>query len=73
MSLSVVRKLSIQSDLLLLLKPWLCDCLLYAAEIPQIPIDFDKEGCGISVPYYDAAGWINTIEYIPSSHPDEAN
>ena len=39
---------------------------------PQIPIDFDKEGCGISVPYYDAAGWINAIEYI-TSHPDEAS
>lgn len=38
---------------------------------PQIPVDFDKEGCGISVPYYDVEGWINAINYI-ESHPEEA-
>ena len=38
---------------------------------PQIPIDFDKEGCGISVDYYDTAGWVDAIRYI-QNHPDEA-
>lgn len=38
---------------------------------PQIPVDFDKEGCGISVPYYDVEGWVNAINYI-ASHPEEA-
>lgn len=38
---------------------------------PQIPVDFDKEGCGISVPYYDVKGWEKAINYI-MEHPDEA-
>ena len=38
---------------------------------PQIPVDFEKEGCGISVPYYDVEGWINAIRYI-QEHPEEA-
>ncbi len=38
---------------------------------PQIPVDFDKEGCGISVAYYDEGGWVNAIRYI-QEHPDEA-
>lgn len=38
---------------------------------PQIPVDFDKEGCGISVAYYDAEGWVDAIRYI-EDHPDEA-
>lgn len=38
---------------------------------PQIPIDFDKEGCGISVPYYDLEGWKHAVSYI-ASHPEEA-
>ena len=38
---------------------------------PQIPVDLDTEGCGISVPYYDVEGWERAIGYI-SSHPDEA-
>lgn len=38
---------------------------------PQIPIDFDKDGCGISVPYYDVEGWVKAIRYI-QEHPDEA-
>lgn len=38
---------------------------------PQIPIDFDKEGCGISVPYYDADGWAKAIRHM-ASHPAEA-
>ena len=38
---------------------------------PQIPIDFDKEGCGISVPYYDTKGWADAIRHI-ASHPAEA-
>jgi glycosyltransferase involved in cell wall biosynthesis len=39
---------------------------------PQIPIDFDKERCGIAIPYYNIEGWKNAIEYI-QGHPKEAN
>ena len=38
---------------------------------PQIPIDFDREGCGISVEYGDVEGWQRAISYL-ASHPDEA-
>lgn len=38
---------------------------------PQIPVDFDAEGCGISVDYGDVDGWRRATEYI-ASHPDEA-
>lgn len=38
---------------------------------PQIPVDFDKEGCGISVAYYDEEGWEKAIRFI-QEHPDEA-
>lgn len=38
---------------------------------PQIPIDFDKDGCGISVDYYDTEGWVKAVEYI-ATHPEEA-
>lgn len=38
---------------------------------PQFPIDVDKEGCGISVPYYDVDGWCRAITYI-MEHPEEA-
>lgn len=38
---------------------------------PQIPVDFDKEGCGISVPYYDTEGWVRAIRYM-AEHPEEA-
>ena len=38
---------------------------------PQIPIDFDREGCGISVEYGDVEGWQRATSYL-ASHPDEA-
>lgn len=38
---------------------------------PQIPVDFDREGCGISVEYGDVEGWQRAVEYI-ATHPDEA-
>lgn len=38
---------------------------------PQIPIDIDGEGCGITVPYYDVEGWVAAIQYI-EKHPDKA-
>lgn len=38
---------------------------------PQIPVDFDRLGCGISVEYGDVEGWQRAVEYI-ASHPDEA-
>lgn len=38
---------------------------------PQIPVDFDKEGCGMSVEYGDVDGWQRATEYL-ASHPDEA-
>lgn len=37
----------------------------------KIPIDFDKEGCGITVDYSDTQGWIDAIKYI-AAHPDKA-
>ena len=38
---------------------------------PQIPVDFEAEGCGITVPYYDTDGWERAVRYI-TDHPDEA-
>ena len=38
---------------------------------PQIPVDFEREGCGISVPYGDVEGWKRAIDYM-QAHPDEA-
>lgn len=38
---------------------------------PQIPVDFDRLGCGISVEYSDVEGWQRAVEYI-ATHPDEA-
>lgn len=38
---------------------------------PQIPVDFEKEGCGIAVDYYDTEGWVKAIDFI-RSHPEEA-
>lgn len=38
---------------------------------PQIPVDFDRLGCGISVEYGDVEGWQRAVEYI-ANHPDEA-
>lgn len=38
---------------------------------PQIPVDFDGEGCGITVPYHDVDGWAEALRYI-AGHPDEA-
>ena len=38
---------------------------------PQIPVDFDRLGCGISVEYGDVEGWQRAVENI-ASHPDEA-
>ena len=38
---------------------------------PQIPIDFDKEQCGFSIPYYDVEGWQQAVDYIVQ-HPEEA-
>lgn len=38
---------------------------------PQIPIDFEKEGCGISVPYYDVNGWQEAVQYVVQ-HSEEA-
>lgn len=37
---------------------------------PQIPVDFDRLGCGISVEYGDVEGWQRAVEYI-ATHPDE--
>lgn len=38
---------------------------------PQIPVDFDKERCGISVAYGDVEGWVAAIRFI-LGHPEEA-
>ena len=37
---------------------------------PNFGMDIDKEGVGITVPYYDNKGWENAIRYI-TSHPIE--
>lgn len=38
---------------------------------PQIPVDFDRERCGISVAYGDVEGWQRAIDFM-ATHPDEA-
>lgn len=37
---------------------------------PQFPVDVDRDGCGISIPYYNKEGWIEAITYA-QNHPDE--
>lgn len=37
----------------------------------QLPMDIEKEGCGLTVGYGDVDGWVKAIRYI-SSHPEEA-
>lgn len=44
---------------------------LICSRNPQIPIDIDGLGCGITVPYYDVDAWVDAIRYI-ADHPDEA-
>ena len=38
---------------------------------PQIPIDFEADGCGIAVDYGDTLGWQRAAEWM-AAHPDEA-
>lgn len=38
---------------------------------PQIPVDFDADGCGVSVAYHDVEGWARAAAYI-ESNPDIA-
>ena len=38
---------------------------------PHLPMDIEKEGCGILVDYGDTEGWISAIRYI-TAHPDKA-
>jgi glycosyltransferase involved in cell wall biosynthesis len=44
---------------------------LICSRNPQIPIDIDRERCGISVEYGDVEGWINVINFI-SDNPEKA-
>ncbi len=44
---------------------------LICSRNPQIPVDFDSEGCGVSVAYHDVEGWAQAAAYI-DSHPDVA-
>jgi glycosyltransferase involved in cell wall biosynthesis len=37
----------------------------------QIPIDIDREGCGITVEPGDVDGWVKAVNYV-AGHPDEA-
>ena len=37
---------------------------------PQFPVDVDREGCGISIPYYNKEGWIEAITYA-QTHAEE--
>ena len=38
---------------------------------PQMPMDIEHEGCGLTVPYGDVNAWVRAIQYI-MAHPDEA-
>ena len=38
---------------------------------PQMPIDIEREGCGLTVPYRDVNAWTRAIQYI-IEHPNEA-
>ena len=38
---------------------------------PQMPVDIEKEGCGLTVPYGDVDAWKRAIEYI-CTHKEEA-
>lgn len=38
---------------------------------PQMPIDIDAEGCGITVGYGDVDGWVKAVEHL-ASHPEKA-
>lgn len=38
----------------------------------QMPMDIEKEGCGIWLPPYDAEAWAKAINYI-ATHPTEAH
>lgn len=38
---------------------------------PQIPVDVEKEKCGMAVDYYDVEGWKRAVNYI-REHPEEA-
>lgn len=44
---------------------------LICSRNPQMPVDIDREKCGITVDYYDTEGWINAIRYMVE-HPEEA-
>lgn len=44
---------------------------LICSRNPQMPMDIDKEGCGITVDYGDVEGWVKAVEYI-RDNPDEA-
>jgi glycosyltransferase involved in cell wall biosynthesis len=44
---------------------------LICSRNPQIPIDINREGCGISVEYGDVEGWIKAINFI-SDNPEKA-
>lgn len=46
-------------------KPMIC------SRNPQIPVDIDRERCGITVEYGDTDGWVAAIDHL-RSHPDEA-
>ena len=37
---------------------------------PQFPVDVDREGCGISIPYYNREAWVEAIRYA-ENHPEE--
>ena len=37
---------------------------------PTFPIDVEKEGIGIKIPYGDVEGWVKAINYM-SEHPEE--
>jgi len=44
---------------------------LICSRNPQMPMDIDKTGCGITVNYYDYDGWVEAIQRI-ENNPEEA-
>ncbi|MDD6552897.1 MAG: glycosyltransferase [Prevotellaceae bacterium] len=44
---------------------------MICSDNPQMPMDIEGDGCGLTVSYGDVNGWVNAIRYI-SEHPAEA-
>lgn len=54
-----------------LVEAWGLGIPVICSRNPQMPVDIDKEGCGITVPYGNVEAWKKAIEYI-CTHQEEA-